>query len=77
MNKTLKYGFGIIEKDWKQLDVKVNKHRVIDLNAFVYKVSAISKIKVYRPKEELSDLEQMNWIYLQKLISEKKIELIF
>ncbi|WP_010520744.1 hypothetical protein [Aquimarina agarivorans] len=69
--------FGIIEKDWKQLNVKVNKHRVIDLNAFVFKVNAITKIKVYRPKEEFDNLEQMNWRDLQKLISEKKLELIF
>ena len=69
--------FGIVRKNWKRLNIKTKEKDSTDLYTFASKGSYYSNIKVYRPKTAIERIEQMNFTDIQKLISEKKIELIF
>ena len=69
--------FGIVGKNWKRLNIRTKEKDSTDLYAFASKASYYSNIKVYRPKTTIERIEQINFADVQKLISEKKVELIF
>ena len=69
--------FGIVGKNWKRINIKTRQKDSTDLYTFASKGSYYSNIKVYRPKTMIERIEQMNFADVQKLISEKKVELIF
>jgi hypothetical protein len=69
--------FGIVGKNWKRLNIRTKEKDSTDLYTFASKASYYSNIKVYRPKTTIERIEQMNFADVQKLISEKKVELIF
>jgi hypothetical protein len=68
--------FGIVSKNWKRLNVWTKEKDSTDLYTFASKASYYSIIKVYRPKTEIERIKQMDFSDIQKLIVEKKIELI-
>jgi hypothetical protein len=69
--------FGIVEKNWKRINIKTKEKDSTDLYTFASKVSYSSNIKVYRPKSTIERIEQMKFTDIQELISEKKVELVF
>lgn len=68
--------FGIVGKNWKRLNIQTKEKDSTDLYSFASKASYYSNIKIYRPKTTIEPIEQMNFADVQKLISEKKVELI-
>jgi len=68
--------FGIIEKNWRRLNIRTKEKDSTDLYTFASKASYYSNIKLYRQKTAIERIEQMNFEDVEKLISEKKIELI-
>lgn len=69
--------FGIVAKNWKRLNIRTKEKDSTDLYTFSSKASYYSNIKVYRPKTTIERIEQMNFADVQKLISEKKVKLVF
>lgn len=68
--------FGIVGKNWKRINVRTKEKDSTDLYSFASKVSYYSKIKIYRPKTEIKQIEQMDLADIKKLIDEKKVKLI-
>ena len=68
--------FGIIEKNWKRLNIRTKEKDSIDLYTFASEASYYSKIKVYRPKIEIEKIKQMEFSDIQKLVANNKVELI-
>jgi len=68
--------FGIVGKNWKRLNVWTKETDSTDLYTFASKASYYSNIKIYRPKTEIERIKKMNFSDIQKLIAEKRIELI-
>ncbi|GAA3560443.1 hypothetical protein [Snuella lapsa] len=71
------FEFGVVEKNWKRLNIRTKNKDSTDLYTFVTRASYYSNIKIYRPKTEIVPIEKMNYSDVQKLINEKKIKLIF
>ena len=69
--------FGIVGKNWKRINVRTKEKDSTDLYSFASKASYYSKIKIYRAKTEIKQIEQMDLTDIQKLIAEKKVKLIF
>ena len=68
--------FGIIDKNWKRLNIWTKEKDTTDVYFFVSKQSNDSNIKIYRPIAELEGLRQMEFDAIKQLITEKKLKLI-
>jgi hypothetical protein len=69
--------FGIIEKNWKRLNIQTKEKDSTDLYTFASKASYYSNIKVYRPKTSIEPIEKLDLSKVKKLISDKKVKLVF
>ena len=68
--------FGIIDKNWKRLNIWTKEKDTTDVYFFVSKQSNDSNIMIYRPIAELEGLRQMEFDAIKQLITEKKLKLI-
>jgi hypothetical protein len=69
--------FGIIEENWKRLNIQTKEKDSTDLYTFASKASYYSNIKVYRPKTSIEPIEKLDLSKVKKLISDKKVKLVF
>ena len=69
--------FGIVGKNWKRLNIQTKEKDSTDLYTFASKASYYSNIKVYRPKTSIEPIEKLDLSKIKKLISDKKVKLVF
>tara|TARA_B110000037_G_scaffold129534_1_gene147129 strand:+ start:254 stop:646 length:393 start_codon:yes stop_codon:yes gene_type:complete len=75
VNKTTSE-FGLVEKNWKRINIKTKKKDSTDLHNWVYQNGIETKIEIYRPKSEEIVFDGINYSELKKLIDNSKLKLI-
>jgi hypothetical protein len=68
--------YGIVEKNWKRLNVWTKEKDSTDLYTFVSKASYYSIIKLYRPKSKIENIRKLEYNDIQKLVAENELKLI-
>ncbi|KPM30172.1 Hypothetical protein I595_3732 [Croceitalea dokdonensis DOKDO 023] len=75
VNKTTSE-FGIIEKNWKRINIRTQKKDSTDLYNWVYQNGTENKTEIYRAKNEEYKLNHITYSELKKLIDDSEFELI-
>lgn len=68
--------FGIIEKDWKRINIKTNNKDSTDLYNWIYRNETETKIGIYRFNNGNIKLNQITYSELRKMIQTSQLELI-
>ena len=75
VNKTTSE-FGIIEKNWKRINIRTQNKDSKDLYFWIYQNGLENKTEVYRPKKGKIELNEITYSDLIKKIEESKLKLI-
>ncbi|GGD02792.1 hypothetical protein [Hyunsoonleella pacifica] len=75
INKTTSE-FGIIEKNWKRINIRTQKKDSTDLYNWVYQNRTETKTEIYRPKSKETELNGITFSDLKKLINKSELKLI-
>lgn len=76
VNKTTSE-FGVIQKDWRRIHVTVKGKGEVDLYKWVYINNVKSKTGIYRPIGAKGDLENINFVEIEKKITNSELKLIY
>ncbi len=75
VNKTTSE-FGIIEKNWKRINIKTQQKDSTDLYNWVYRSGIETKSEIYRAKNEEIELNKITYSELEKRIENSDFKLI-
>lgn len=75
LNKTTSE-FGLIEKNWKRINIGTQHKDSTDLYNWVYRSGIETKAEIYRPKTKLNNLEGMTYDELIKKINDSELKLV-
>ena len=75
VNKTTSE-FGIIEKNWKRINIRTQNKDSTDLYFWIYQNGLKNKTEVYRPKKGKIEINEITYSELIKKIDESKLKLI-
>lgn len=76
VNKTTSE-FGIIEKNWKRINIRTQKKNSTDLYNWVYQNGTETKAEIYRVKNKENKLNEITYSELKELIKNSELELIY
>jgi hypothetical protein len=76
VNKTASE-FGIIEKNWKRINIRTQKIDSTDLYNWVYKNGTETKAEIYRPKNGKTELNGITYSELKNMIDYSELTLVF
>lgn len=68
--------FGIIEKNWKRINIRIQKKDSTDLYNWIYQNGTKTKAEIYRPKSAEVELNGITYSELIKLIESSKLKLV-
>ena len=68
--------FGIIEKNWKRINIRTQKKDSADLYNWVYQNGTESKVEIYRPKNGKIELNGITYSKLKNMIDNSEFKLI-
>ena len=68
--------FGIIEKNWKRINIKTQKEDSTDLYDWVYQNGIKTKAEIYRTKFGEIELNGITYLELKKRIKNSELEFI-
>ena len=75
VNKTTSE-FGIIEKNWKRINIRTQEKDSTDLYNWVYKNGIETKAEIYRAKNGKTELNAITYSELEKRIKNSDFKLI-
>lgn len=75
INKTTSE-FGIIEKNWKRINIRTQKKDSIDLYNWIYQKGIETKAEIYRVKSGKTELNKITYSELKKRIDNTDFKLI-
>jgi len=75
VNKTTSE-FGIIEKNWKRINIRTQKKDSTDLYNWIYKNGTETKAEIYRLTSGETELNGITYSELKKMIDNSKLKLI-
>jgi hypothetical protein len=75
VNKTTSE-FGIIEKNWKRINIRTQKKDSTDLYNWIYKNGTEIKAEIYRPKSRKTELNGITYSELKNMIDNSELKLI-
>jgi hypothetical protein len=75
INKTTSE-FGIIEKNWKRINIRTEKKDSTDLYNWIYKNGTETKAEIYRAKTRESELNEITYSELKKKIEKPELKFI-
>ncbi len=75
VNKTTSE-FGIIEKNWKRINIRTQQKDSTDLYNWVYQNGTETKSEIYRAKNGESELNGITYSELKKMIEKSELKLV-
>ncbi len=75
INKTTSE-FGIIEKNWKRINIRTQKKDSTDLYNWIYQNGNEIKAEIYRPKSRKTELNEITYSELKNMITNSEFKLI-
>lgn len=75
INKTTSE-FGIIEKNWKRINIRTKKKDLTDLYNWIYKNGIETKAEIYRAKNGESELNGITYYQMKKKIEKSELKFI-
>jgi len=73
-NKTKE--FGIIDKNWKRIQVVNQKNETIDLYNWVYEANDDVGIKIYRPNHKVANVQDLSFSQLQNQLENENLDFV-
>jgi hypothetical protein len=68
--------FGIVEKNWKRINIRTEKKDSTDLYNWIYQNGIETKAEIYRPKSGEIELNGITYSELKKMIEKSELKFI-
>ncbi len=75
INKTTSE-FGIIEKNWKRINIRTKKKDSTDLYNWIYKKGTETKAEIYRVKSGESEINKITYSEMKKKVEKSELKFI-